>query len=47
LWETEFSIPPEQAEKRSGCLKPGNGFCLLDGPLKHFRCVINGASFMF
>ena len=26
MWETEFSIPQEQAEKRSGCLKPGNGF---------------------
>ena len=26
MWETEFSIPQEQAEKRSGCLKPGNSF---------------------
>ena len=26
LWETEFSIPQKQAEKRSGCLKPENSF---------------------
>ena len=42
MWETEFSIPPEQAEKRSGCLKPGNGFLSVGRaaetfPLRHQR----------
>ena len=42
MWETEFSIPQEQAEKRSGCLKPGNGFLSVGRaaetfPLRHQR----------
>jgi len=41
-YETEFSIPQEQAEKRSGCLKPGNGFLSVGRaaetfPLRHQR----------